>query len=266
MKTQFGILRAAALLMLAAFAAPVQADVATPTGDPLTLLRQAVANSRDWIQSDPDLALEYLQTVEIDDGEALRRQVRQVDERQPPARRVTLISVNGEVPDDSSLSDFQKQREREIKRAEAANEADRRVSVSFKDFDLTDARLLERRSDRLVFEVPNAIRSMLGEDNAGMAEHLKMQVELDPGAEPGPYLTRLTVESTAPFKPGLIGKVQRFRMQMDLALHDSGRLVMDQMDVDLHARALFRDIKSRQHVAFSDYIAHFVEEAPAAAN
>lgn len=264
MTAQSGVLRAAALLTLAALAVPVQADVATPTSDPLALLQQAVSNSRDWIRSNPNLALEYLQTVEIDDGEALRRQVRQVDERQPPALRVTLISVNGEPPDAQALGEFRKQRERDIKRARKADEKaeqdaddeDRRVSISFQDFDLSDARLLEHRSDRMVFDVPNAVRSMLGESNSGMAEHLTMQVEVDPAAEPGPYLSRLTVESSAPFKPGMIGKVERFRMQMDLQLHDSGRLVMDRMDVDLRARALFRDIESRQQVAFSEYLAH----------
>ena len=228
----------------------------SPPGDELALLQQAVANSRDWIRPDPGTALEFRQIVELDDGEVLRRQERLVDERLPPLERVRLVSVDGGEPDAIALSDFRKQREQDIERAEQAGEEDRRVSISFEQFDLTDARLLERRADRVIYEVPNAVRSMLGENNAGMAEHLRMEVEVDPNAAPGPHLRRLTVESTAPFKPGMVGKVQRFFMQMDLDLHDSGRLVMEQLDVDLKARAMFRDIESRQQVRFTDYLAH----------
>lgn len=231
--------------------------------DELALLQQAVANSRDWTQADPAVALEFRQIIEIDDGKLLRRQELLVDERLPPLERVSLVSVDGAEPDELALSEFRKQRQRDIERAEQADADDRRVSISFTQFDLDDARLIEGDADRLVFAVPNALRSVLGVNNADMAKHLQMQVEVDPTAAAGPYLRRLTVESTAPFKPGLIGKVERFRMQMDLMLHDSGRLVVERMDVDVRARALFRDIASRQQVIFTDYRAHAV--APKAA-
>ncbi|PKL96279.1 MAG: hypothetical protein CVV18_02355 [Gammaproteobacteria bacterium HGW-Gammaproteobacteria-8] len=247
-------------VLFLALAGNIAAEVAEPVANPVRVLQQAVANSHAWMQVDLQRPLEYQQTVEIDDGEALRQEIRQIDERRPPEDRVRLVSVDRQSPDPKALEKFRKQQEENRKRADD----DRRGSISFEHFDLTDARLLEHDGEQWLFEVPRAVSSMLGENNAAMAEHLRMQVEVDPAHPAGPYLTRLTVESTAAFKPGLIGKVERFRVQMNLTLHDSGRLVMDRMDVDIRARAMFRNIESRQTVAFSGYREHLASTASTA--
>jgi hypothetical protein len=240
-----------ALLLASAAAA---AEVIEPSDDALALLREAVANSRARLQPDPERPLEFLQRVESDNGKVLRRQLRRVDERLPPAERVVLVSIDDQPPDAEQLETFHKQRQRD--REQRGSDKDRRVSISFEEFDLSGARLLTERDGRPVYEVPNAVRSMIGESNAAMAEHLRMEVEVEPDSQHGPYLTRLLLESTQAFKPGLIGKVQQFRMQTALLLHDSGRLVFDRMDVDVEARAMFNDIERRERVVFSDYRVH----------
>ena len=251
MKKFLSSLAAATLALLPTLLA---ADIALVTTAPDKLLQQAVANSRDWFRSNPQIALEYLQTIEIGDDDSLQQQVRHIDERLPPEQRITLVSIDRQPPDDTAIAKFNKQRQQDLKSVDSDD--DRRGPISLDGFDISDARLVGQREQRLVYEVPNAVHVMIGANNAGMAEHLRMKVEVDPDHIKGPYLTRLAVESIEPFKPGLLGKVEHFRMQMDLTLHDSGRLVMDRMDVDVRASAMFRNIETRRRVRFSDYQAH----------
>lgn len=215
-------------------------------------LEQAATNTSQWLNDVRRGRLEYRRIEHFIEGEDSERRILRVDQSKPAEQRVELLSIDGQPPDAEALAEFRKQRSEELER----QDDDGTIRLRIAGFDPEGARLIARDGNLLVFDTPNALGSILTSERLrGLAEHLEMQVTVE-RTNSGPYFKELHVFSTAPFKPGLIGKVRHFEMTLALQMLEPDFVTTARIDSDLAARAFFRNFQTRQHVEFIGHIVH----------
>ncbi|MDT8409328.1 MAG: hypothetical protein RQ741_06990 [Wenzhouxiangellaceae bacterium] len=239
---------------------------------PLEMLEQAIENARTMMIGQSPHKVVFRQTVASGDGADSEVRVLHVDTRKAPEDRLELVAINGQAASDLERAAYRKERQEQLAAQRAAAADDGReeedgasVQILFGNFDITGASLLppDPRSDddeHRIFSLPHGAGAMVKGPAADMAEHMSMHVRVKTRSNVGPYIDGISVFNEKSFKPGLIGKVDRFEMDMRFAMiEDPGLLVPTEMNVSLKARALFKKIESTQRVTYTDHEVHAAE-------
>lgn len=251
-----------ATALVAALISASAARAGNAPGDqanPMDILSQAVENTQAMMVGESPYKVVFIQTVEIDDGDSSEIRTIRVDTRQPQADRMELLEIDGQPASAEQKAAFLEELgDRQDESEEDSGDEDGASNrIVFSNLDTAEASMVSQAPGTMVFNVPHGTASIIPEAMADMAEHLSMQLFVDTRRADKPVIRVLRAFNEGSFKPGLIGKVKHFEMQMHLkrlSTHDL--LVLDELQVSVRAKALFRKIESTQHVVYTDYEIH----------